>query len=117
MSIIEILPWLKLLVILSSLIIIPYIWVRLRGERARDPEGRYPDPSIRPTPSEEYGEFKGEGLPQAESGVYGPTRSSASYWTRYFTQRAWVHLDFYRLRESLRKTRTEAEEKNDKQRE
>lgn len=104
----------KLLVILSSLLVVPYIWVKLRGERSGDPEGRYPDPSIRPAPSEVYGEFKGEGLPQAEAGVYGPTRSSASYWTRYFTQREWIHPDFYRLRESLRKTRTKAEEEKEK---
>ncbi len=113
-GIIEILPWFKLVVLLTFLIIVPYVWVKLRGERSGDPESRYLDPSIRPTPFEEYGEFKGEYIPQVEAGVYGPTRSSASYWTEYFTLREWIHPDFYQFRESLRKMRTKTAEKEKK---
>lgn len=67
--------YMTLLAILSSMIMVPLIWLKLRGEKAGDPEGGYPDPTIRPYPSEKFGEFKGEGLSPSDLPVFGLSRS------------------------------------------
>jgi|GEM_PF-6360288 len=84
-----------------------------RGE-IRGSRGRYPDPSARPIPSEDYRDFKGDSPSLAEANVYGATRSTVDYYRKYLTQREWVHPDFYRLRESLEKRRTKAGEEKEK---
>jgi len=88
----------------------PAVWIIFRGDKAGDQEHTYPDQAVRPTPSEKFGTFKIDG-PLAEAPVYGPTRSSASYYTAITTEREWLHPDILKLRELQAERRRKAEEK------
>ncbi len=103
----------RFLLILFSLVVVPYIWLRLRGEKAGDPEGGYPDPAVKPHAFGEYGEFREDG-PLAELPAFGPVRSSSGYRAEYLMQREWVHPDFYRLRKIWERRRQRAEEEKKK---
>lgn len=100
----------RFLLILLSLVVVPYSW--LRGEKAGDQEGSYPDPA-EPHAFGEYGEFREDG-PRAELLAFGPVRSSDGYRAAYLMQREWVHPDFYRLRKSWERRRQRAEEERKK---
>jgi hypothetical protein len=62
-----------IVILFTALIAVPVCWNVLREGKAGDQEHTYSDPSVKPTPTERFGEFKIEG-PGAEAGVYGPTR-------------------------------------------
>jgi len=89
-----------LLILFTALVGVPLCWLTLRGEKASDRERTYVDPSVRPTPTERFGEFKVEG-PNAEAGVYGPTRSSDRFYTGLMINREWLHPDILWYRKLL----------------
>ena len=101
------------LMVVTAFIGVPATWIAFRGEKAGYQEGTYPDPSVKPTPSERFGEFKIDG-PLAELPVYGPTRSSLDYYTDMTIEREWLHPDILKLRELQEKRRKEAEENESK---
>ncbi|HUV55096.1 MAG TPA: hypothetical protein VMW03_07820 [Candidatus Krumholzibacteriaceae bacterium] len=86
------------LMVVTAFIGVPATWIAFRGEKAGYQKGTYPDPSVKPTPSERFGEFKIDG-PLAEAPVYGPTRSSLDYYTDMTMEREWLHPDILKLRE------------------
>jgi hypothetical protein len=104
-----------LIAVLSSIVIVPFIWVKLRGEKSGYPEGRYPDPSVKPLSIDDYGDFEEDKLPTAEFPVYGRSKSTPGYRQAYLAQREWVHPDFYQFRKSLEKMRIKAEKETSKE--
>ena len=96
--------WVTVFLIFSSLILVPLIWIELRGEKAGDQEGSYPDPS-RPLPDFHSDDPLEMGLPGAELGVFGPTRSTPQEYIDLQTvKHGWTHRDIiYYLRKFLRK--------------
>lgn len=99
-----------LFILFTALVGVPLCWVMFRGEKAGDQEHTYDDPSVKPTPTEKFGEFKIEG-PGAEAGVYGPTRSSNRFFTGLMVNREWLHPDNVWYKEHLKKKQEKAEEK------
>lgn len=96
-----------MVILFTALVAVPVCWNVLRKEKAGDQEHTYRDPSIRPTPSEKFGEFKIDG-PGAEIGIYGPTRSSDRFYTGLMINREWLHPDILWYRKLLnRKKKTE----------
>ena len=87
-------------ILFTALVAVPVCWNVFRGEKAGDQEHTYGDPSVRPTPTERFGEFKVEG-PGAEAGVYGPTRSSDRFYTGLMVNREWLHPDILWYRKLL----------------
>ena len=81
-----------IVILFTALIAVPVCWNVLREEKAGDQEHTYGDPSVKPTPTERFGEFKIDG-PGAEIGIYGPTRSSDSFYTGLTINREWLHPD------------------------
>ena len=88
-----------IIIAFSAFIGIPACWIKLRGEKAGPQEGTYPDPSEKPVPQEEFGEFNLDSS-GAEAPVYGPSRSGASYNKDMMISREWLHPDilWYRKR-------------------
>jgi hypothetical protein len=89
-----------IVILFTALIAVPVCWNVLREGKAGDQEHTYSDPSVKPTPTERFGEFKIEG-PGAEAGVYGPTRSSDTFYTRLTINREWLHPDILWYKEHL----------------
>jgi len=98
------------LMVLTAFIGVPAVWIIFRGDKAGGQEHTYPDQSVRPTPSEKFGTFKIEG-PGAEAPVFGPSRSTAGYYTSITMEREWLHPDILKVREMQAERRREAEEK------
>lgn len=94
---------LRLLLILLSLILVPYYWLKLRGEKAGDPEGRYPDPSKRPLPSMDSDDPSERGFARPEAPAYGPVRSGISYVQYLSMKYAWAHPDMMFFRRKFLK--------------
>jgi hypothetical protein len=97
-----------ILILFTALVGVPLCWIALRGEKAGGQEYTYGDPSIKPTPTERFGEFKVEG-PNAEAGVYGPIRSSDRFFTGLMINREWLHPDILWYRKLLNRMRKEKE--------
>gem|GEM_PF-2145721 len=89
-----------IVILFTALVAVPVCWNVLRGEKAGGQEHTYKDPSIRPTPTEEFGEFKIEG-PGAEVPIYGPTRSTDRFYTGLMINREWLHPDIIWYRKLL----------------
>ena len=89
-----------IVILFTALVAVPVCWNVLRGEKAGDQEHTYKDPSIKPVPTEKFGEFKIEG-PDAEVGVYAPTRSSDRFYTGLTINREWLHPDILWYRKLL----------------
>jgi len=102
-----------ILMVFTAFIGAPAVWIIFRGDKAGDQEHTYLDQATRPTPSEEFGEFKIDG-PGAEAPVYGPTRSTADYYTDMTIEREWLHPDILKLRELQKERRREAKKKESK---
>ena len=100
-----------IVILFTVLIAVPVCWNVLRKAKAGDQEHTYGDPSIKPTPSERFGEFKIEG-PGAEAGVYGPTRSSDRFYTGLMINREWLHPDILWYRKLLDRMKTTKKKKN-----
>jgi len=85
-------------------ILAPFIWLKLRGKKAGDQEGTYPDPS-RPLPDIHSDDPAEMGLPGAELPVFGPTRSDPQTYIDVQTvKHGWTHRDIiYYLRKYLGK--------------
>jgi len=81
-----------IVILFTALIAVPVCWNVLREDKAGDQEHTYRDPSVKPVPSERFGEFKIDG-PGAEIGIYGPTRSSDGFYTGLTVNREWLHPD------------------------
>ncbi len=96
--------WLMLFIILSSPIWVPLIWVKLRGEKAGDREGDYPEP---PKTAPDWGsdDPTESGIPGAEAPAYGPVRSDPRTHVDLQTvKHGWTHRDItYYLRKYLGK--------------
>ncbi len=111
--------WLRVFLIFSSLIWIPLIWLKLRGEKAGDQEGSYPDPS-RPLPDFHSDDPAEMGLPGAELPVFGPVRSNPQTYIDIQTvKHGWTHRDIiYYLRKYLGKEKKSSSvDKKDERRE
>jgi hypothetical protein len=82
----------RFLLMLVSLIAIPYTWITLRGKKYGDQEGTYPDPSI-PLPDWRSDDYLKQGWPGAEASVFGPIRLHWSYMSFQELKHAWTHRD------------------------
>ena len=89
-----------MVILFTALVAVPVCWNVLRGEKAGGQEHTYVDPTVKPTPTERFGEFKIEG-PGAEIGIYGPTRSSDRFYTGLMINREWLHPDILWYRKLL----------------
>lgn len=96
--------WVIVFLIFSSLIFVPLIWLKLRGGKAGDQEGSYPDPS-RPLPDFHSDDPAEMGLPGAELPVFGPVRSDPQTYIDVQTvKHGWTHRDIiYYLKKFLGK--------------
>jgi hypothetical protein len=99
-----------IVILFTALIAVPVCWNVLREDKAGDQEHTYRDPSVKPVPSERFGEFKIEG-PSAEIGIYGPTRSSDGFYTGLTINREWLHPDNVWYMEHLDKKKSKTEKK------
>ena len=102
-----------ILMVFTSFIGAPAVYTIFRLEQAGDQEHSYPDQAEHPTPSEQFGEFN-INRPLAEAPVFGPSRSSAGYFTDMTIEREWLHPDILKLRELQEERRKKAKEKSEK---
>ena len=113
--------WLRVFLIFSSLIWIPLIWIKLRGKKAGDQEGSYPEPK-RTQPDWRSDDPIESGIPGAELGVFGPSRSTPKTYMDFQTvKHGWTHRDiiYYinRFLKGKRKATLEDKEEEDQRRE
>ena len=108
-----------IVILFTALIAVPVCWNVLREGKAGGQEHTYVDPTVKPTPTEKFGEFKIDG-PGAENGIYGPTRSSDRFYTGLMINREWLHPDILwyrklldRMKASKRKKDREVTHKTD----
>jgi len=101
--------WLRVLLIFSSLIWVPLIWIKLRGEKAGDREGDYPEPQ-RTSPDWRSDDPMESGIPGAELPVFAPIRSNPETYMDFQTlKHGWTHRDITYYRDHfLKKERTSA---------
>jgi hypothetical protein len=93
----------KLLVIMLGLIVVPFVWVKIRKEKSTDREGRdAPPPDKR---------LKGEMDPRSNLPLYGPGRN----YTAEAIGKEWAHPDLQYYREKMERDKREAEEKKETQ--
>lgn len=107
--------WLRVFLILSSLIWVPLIWIRLRGEKAGDREGDYPEPH-RKTPDWRSDDPMESGIPGAEAPVYAPVRSDPETYVDFqILKHGWTHRDitYYVNRFLGRKSKSPRAEKEE----
>ena len=86
------------LMVFTAFIGAPAVWIIFRGDKAGGQEHTYPDQAVRPTPSEEFGEFK----------IDGPL---ADYYTEMTIAREWLHPDIFDMRKMQAERRRKAKEK------
>jgi len=99
-----------IVILFTALIAVPVCWSVLREQKAGDQEHTYRDPSIKPVPSEKFGEFKIDG-PGAEIGIYGPARSSDGFYTGLTINREWLHPDNVWYKEHLGKKKSKTKKR------
>jgi len=84
------------ILLFSALILIPWIYSKLRPNEPSIKEGNYPLKETKT--STNFGEFKSSDLPSADMPITGPSMSSASRYTEMEIQKEWLHPDFTRYR-------------------
>ena len=88
----DLVPWIKLAVIVfAGLFAIPYIWIKLRGDKSTDREGREP-----PIPDKR---LTGETEPRSNLPLYGPGKD----YTSAAMMKEWEHPDQTWYREKLKR--------------
>ena len=80
----------------SALILVPWIYSKLRPNEPPIKEGDYPLKETKISTS--FGEFKTSDLPGADMPVFGPSMSTASRYTEMEIQKEWIHPDIARYR-------------------
>jgi len=102
-------------IILSLPIWAPLIWIKLRGEKAGDREGDYPEPP-RTAPDWRSDDPLESGIPGAEAPVYGPVRSNPETYMNFQTlKHGWTHRDItYYINRFLKKKRKSARVEKEK---
>ena len=109
--------WLIVFLIFSSLIWVPLIWIKLRGEKAGDQEGSYAEPQ-RSQPDWRSDDPIESGIPGAELPVFGPIRSNPETYMAFQTlKHGWTHRDitYYRDRFLRRKKKATLEDKEEEE--
>ena len=107
--------WLRVFLVFSSIIFVPLIWIKLRGEKAGDQEGSYTEPQ-RSRPDWRSDDPIESGIPGAEAPVYAPARSNPETYMNFQTlKHGWTHRDitYYRdrcLKRERKSALTEKEE-------
>ncbi|MCW4048529.1 MAG: hypothetical protein NWE89_02215 [Candidatus Bathyarchaeota archaeon] len=85
------------ILLFSALILVPWIYSKIRPNEPSIKEGDYP---LKETKiSTKFGEFKSSDLPGADMPITGPSMSSASRHTEMEIQKEWLHTDITRRRE------------------
>ncbi len=96
----------------TTMILIPWIYSKLRPNEPPIKEGNYPIKKTKIPPTE-FGEFKSDDLPPADMPMFGPSMSSASRYTDMEIQKEWLHPDITRYRERWKEKRESKQEDND----
>ena len=92
----------------SALILVPWIYSKLRPNEPPIKEGSYPIKKTKITTK--FGEFKSSDLPSADMPMTGPSMSTASRYTEMEIQKEWLHDDILRYRKLwLEKGKTKQE--------
>ena len=81
----------------TALVLVPWIYSKLRPNEPSIKEGNYPLDKTKITP--EFGEFDSSNLPGADMPMFGPSMSTAGRYTDMEIQKEWVHPDILRYRE------------------
>ena len=99
----------------SALILVPWIYSKLRPDEPPIKEGSYPIKKTKITTK--FGEFKSSDLPSADMPMTGPSMSTAGRYTEMEIQKEWLHDDILRYRKrwlEKRKTKQENEKEETK---
>jgi len=94
----------------SALILVPWIYSKLRPNEPSIKEGDYPIKETKT--STKWGEFKSNDLPRADMPVFGgPSMSTPHRYLEMEVQKEWLHPDITRRRDLILKKGKKEEEK------
>lgn len=99
------------LLFFTALILVPYLYKRLRPNEPPILEGTYPE-----TKSEalsKHGDFDSGDLPGADLPVFGPSMSTPGRYVEMEVENEWLHPDVSLNRELLKKKAEEKEEEEE----
>lgn len=107
--------WLRVtefILMLGALVLVPLFYVSYRKEKYRDPEGDYPDPSMRPLPDWESDDPFESGYPTASASGFGRVNTTPGTYLSYLIYKyAWRHPDVQYYQEYLRMKRERSKRK------
>jgi hypothetical protein len=97
------------LLFFSALILVPWLYSKIRPNEGPIKEGNYPTKKTQIT--NEFGEFDSSDLPPVDMPMFGPSMSTAGRYTQMETQKEWLHPDVTKTRDMWKQKEEQKQEK------